>query len=80
MKLNSRHLRPRVKGLFLFSTTTLYPISIILLYKANKMEELFEKYLQKIQFSPFDFVRGIMNEINWNARFPKPGRSLWDVD
>lgn len=32
------------------------------------MEELYEKYLQKINFISTVFVRGIMNEINWNAR------------
>ena len=32
------------------------------------MEELFEKYLQKLNFVSTDFVRGIMNEIKWNAR------------
>lgn len=32
------------------------------------MEELFEKYLQKLHFISTDFARGIMNEINWNAR------------
>jgi predicted AAA+ superfamily ATPase len=32
------------------------------------MEELFEKYLQKLNYTSVDFVRGIMKEINWNAR------------
>lgn len=32
------------------------------------MEELFEKYLQKLHFISTDFARGIMNEINWKAR------------
>jgi hypothetical protein len=32
------------------------------------MEELFEKYLQKLNYTSTDFVRSIMNEINWKAR------------
>jgi hypothetical protein len=32
------------------------------------MEELFEKYLQKLNYTSTDFVRSIMGEINWNAR------------
>jgi predicted AAA+ superfamily ATPase len=32
------------------------------------MEELFEKYLQKLNYTSTDFVRSIMDEINWNAR------------
>jgi predicted AAA+ superfamily ATPase len=32
------------------------------------MEELFERYLQKINYTSTRFVRGIMDEINWNPR------------
>ena len=32
------------------------------------MEELFEKYLQKLNFISTGFVRGIINEIKWDAR------------
>lgn len=32
------------------------------------MEELFEKYQQKLRFTSTDFVRGIMAQIQWNAR------------
>lgn len=32
------------------------------------MEDLFEKYQQKLNFTSTDFVRSIMNEINWNSR------------
>jgi len=32
------------------------------------MEELFEKYQQKIKFTPINFVRSVMEEINWEAR------------
>lgn len=39
-----------------------------MLIKVNNMEELFERYLQKIQYVETDFVRGLMDEINWNAR------------
>lgn len=36
--------------------------------KTNKMDELFEKFLKKLHFTSTDFVRGIMDEINWTAR------------
>lgn len=32
------------------------------------MEELFEKFQQKLNYISTDFVRGIMDEINWEAR------------
>ncbi|HUZ60748.1 MAG TPA: AAA family ATPase [Hanamia sp.] len=32
------------------------------------MEELFEKYLQKLDYTSTDFIRSIMNTINWSAR------------
>lgn len=32
------------------------------------MEELFEKFQQKLQFTPVNFVRSLMEEINWEAR------------
>lgn len=32
------------------------------------MEVLFEKYQQKLNHTSLDFVRGVMDEINWNAR------------
>lgn len=32
------------------------------------MEELFEKYQQKLQFTPVKFVRSVMDEINWEAK------------
>jgi len=32
------------------------------------MEALFEKYQQKLNHTSLDFVRGVMDEINWNAR------------
>jgi predicted AAA+ superfamily ATPase len=32
------------------------------------MEELFEKYKQKLNYTSTDFVRSIMNTINWKAR------------
>ena len=32
------------------------------------MESLFEKFQQKLLYTPLDFVRSAMQEINWNAR------------
>ena len=32
------------------------------------MEELFERSKQKVQYIPTDFVRSLMDEINWNSR------------
>lgn len=32
------------------------------------MEELFEKYQQKLQYTPVNFVRSVIDEINWEAR------------
>lgn len=34
----------------------------------NKMESLFESYQQRLQFTPVNFIRSAMTEINWNAR------------
>lgn len=34
----------------------------------NKMEDLFEKYRQKVNYTSTTFVRSIMNDINWNSR------------
>lgn len=34
----------------------------------NNMELLFEKYQQKLRYTNLDFVRSIMDEINWDAR------------
>lgn len=39
-----------------------------MLIKLSKMEELFEKYQQKLKFTPVNFVRSLMDEINWDAR------------
>lgn len=36
--------------------------------KANKMEKLHEKFIQKIQNIDTDFTRSILHEINWDAR------------
>jgi len=32
------------------------------------MEELFEKHQQKLKYTPVNFVRSLMDEINWDAR------------
>ena len=32
------------------------------------MEELFEKYQQKLHYTSIDIVRSIMQDINWNSR------------
>lgn len=32
------------------------------------MESLFEKFQQKLLYTPIDFVRSVMQEINWDAR------------
>lgn len=36
--------------------------------KQTLMDELFERYQQKLRFISTDFVRSIINEIEWNAR------------
>jgi uncharacterized protein len=36
--------------------------------RLNKMDSLFEKYQQKLKYTPTSFVRTIMTEINWEAR------------
>ena len=43
------------------------------------MEKLFEKYLQKINFTSTDFVKGIMNEIKWSARFSKGVFQIFEI-
>lgn len=36
--------------------------------KTNKMDFLFEQFQQKLKHTPLNFVRSVMEEINWEAR------------